>query len=76
MHEHDISLGIIESDSFGTCVFFLLSFQFKGEPQCFLYHHSFDFDESQFSLTNLLQEILHKIWEKLQICLNIQKNKA
>jgi hypothetical protein len=61
MHEHGISPGIIESDSFGTCVFFLLSFQFKREPQCFLYHHSFDFDESKLSLTNLLKEMLHKI---------------
>ncbi|CAF4631736.1 unnamed protein product, partial [Rotaria sp. Silwood2] len=75
VNEHDISRGIIGSNSLGTCVFFLLSFQLKQKPQCFLYHHAFDFDESELSLTNLLEELLHKIWEKLRQCLNIRKTK-
>jgi hypothetical protein len=55
--------------------FFLLSFQFEGKPQCFLYHHSFDLKHSQLGLTNLLEEMLDKIWQRLRECLNIRKTK-
>ncbi|CAF1543134.1 unnamed protein product, partial [Rotaria sordida] len=66
MSESEISSTTISTDCLGPCVAFLLHFRRGNTKSCFLTHYSFDDDESDLPVGNILVLMLNYICDNFK----------